>query len=105
MDNKELKTLKELFKLTNCISMIESICCYNCGNCYSNDEYLKKYVQIFGQDKVEKMISFVQNNIEKIEPAGEDSEGCSYNSMTYKDQTLSSNELERILYKLESLLK
>jgi hypothetical protein len=105
MNNKELKTLKELFELTNCISMIESICCYNCGNCYSNNEYLKKYVEMFGQDKVEKMISFVQNNIEKIEYAGEDCEGCSYNSMIYKDQALSSNGLEKILYKLENLLK
>lgn len=97
--------LKELFELISCISMIESICCYNCGNCHSDDKYLKKYVEMFGQDKVEKMILFVQNNIEKIEYAGEDSEECSYNSMKYKDNALSSDELERVFYKLENLLK
>ena len=96
---------RELFGLINCISMIESICRYNCGKCNSDDKYLKKYVERFGQDKVEKMILFVQNNIEKIEYAGEDSEGCSYNSMIYKDKALSSNELERVFYKLENLLK
>ena len=85
--------LKEL----SCISMIDSILCYNCRG-WKNAErvlayeessyhnYLAQSVELFGRDKV---IELIQGQIDSIESISTnvftDSEGCTYNSINYKN--------------------
>lgn len=79
----------------NCIDMINSILCYDCRG-YKNAEkvmeyeersyhnYLEDYVKLFGRDKV---ITLIQKQIDSISSVNcdvyTDSEGLSYNSITW----------------------
>lgn len=99
INGKYIKPPKE-YKLReeelNCINMINSILCYGClgysaeevmqheENNYTN--YLEKYVSIFGRDKVIELIQEQINSIKEISYAVcEDSEGCVYNAIVWKD--------------------
>ena len=80
-----------------CISMIDSILCYNCRSwkdaervmAYeesSRYNYLADYVKLFGRDKV---VALIQEQIDSIESVSvnvfTDSEGLTYNSINYKN--------------------
>ena len=81
----------------SCISMIDSILCYNCRGWQdaervlayeesSYHDYLADYVKLFGRDKV---IELIQGQIDSIESISTnvytDDEGCTYNSINYKN--------------------
>ena len=81
----------------SCISMIDSILCYNCRGwkdaervlAYeesSRYNYLADYVNLFGREKV---LELIQGQIDSIESISvnvfTDSEGLSYNSINYKN--------------------
>lgn len=81
----------------SCISMIDSILCYNCRGWQdaervlayeesSHYNYLADYVQLFGRDKV---LELIQGQIDSIESISTnvytDDEGLSYNSINYKN--------------------
>lgn len=81
----------------NCISMIDSILCYNCRGWQdaesvlkyeetSYHNYLADYVKLFGRDKV---LELIQGQIDSIESISvgvfTDDEGCTYNSINYKN--------------------
>ena len=80
-----------------CISMIDSILCYNCIGWQDAEKvmayeessrynYLEEYVKLFGRDKV---VALIQGQIDSIESISTnvftDSEGLSYNSINYKN--------------------
>lgn len=84
-------------KELSCISMIDSILCYNCRGWQdatrvleyeetSYHNYLEEYVELFGRDKV---IELIQGQIDSIESVSvgvyTDDEGCTYNSINYKN--------------------
>ena len=81
----------------SCISMIDSILCYNCRGWKdaervleyeetSYHNYLERYVELFGRDKV---LELIQGQIDSIESVSvgvfTDGEGCTYNSINYKN--------------------
>ena len=81
----------------SCISMIDSILCYNCRGWQdaervlayeesSRYNYLADYVKLFGRDKV---VELIQGQIDSIESISvnvyTDSEGLTYNSINYKN--------------------
>ncbi len=81
----------------SCISMIDSILCYNCRGWQdaervlkyeetSYHNYLADYVDLFGRDKV---LELIQGQIDSIDSVSvgvfTDSEGCTYNSINYKN--------------------
>jgi hypothetical protein len=81
----------------SCISMIDSILCYNCRGWQdaervlayeesSYHNYLADYVELFGRDKV---IELIQGQIDSIESVTvgvyTDNEGLTYNSINYKN--------------------
>ena len=80
----------------SCIDMINSILCYTCRGCkdatkvfeyeeHSKFNYLKKYVDTLGKNKV---ISLIQGQIDSISGVNEnvftDDEGVRYNSIIWK---------------------
>lgn len=81
----------------SCISMIDSILCYNCRGWQdaervlayeesSYHNYLADYVELFGRDKV---LELIQGQIDSIESVTvgvyTDNEGLTYNSINYKN--------------------
>ena len=80
----------------SCISMIDSILCYG-GFGFTAEQvmkheemspynYLAKYVELFGRDRV---VELIQGQIDSIESINHgvftDGEGCTYNSINYKN--------------------
>lgn len=80
----------------SCIDMINSILAYG-GFGYTAEEvmqmeerkhynYLAKYVELFGRDKVVALIQGQIDSIERIQRATfRDGEGCTYNSIIWKE--------------------
>lgn len=67
-----------------CISMIDSVICYDGG--YDN-EYLTQYKKEFGEEKFKKMWDEQKRDIVWIHKnVFYDSEGCCYNSLVYVDE-------------------
>ena len=82
----------------SCISMINSILCYNCRGCQDANRvleyeekayhnYLAEYVKLFGREKVIELIQGQIDSIVGVIPnVFTDSEGCSYNSIKWIDE-------------------
>ena len=102
IDGKYIKPPKKFYLRDRelwCIEMINSILCYNCQG-FTDAEavmqheekryhnYLAEYVEMFGRDKV---IDLIQGQIDSIAGVRNcvhiDSEGLSYNSIVWKEET------------------
>lgn len=84
-------------KILSCVSMINSILCYDCmgyqdaekvlereENSYHN--YLEEYVQMFGRETVIGLIQDQIKSIKRIETGTyTDDEGCCYNTIIYNE--------------------
>lgn len=84
----------------SCIDMINSIICYNECNTpedvvfrYSG-HYLDKYIKAFGLNNVLDMAAEQLNDIVAvIRNAFTDSEGCTYNSLVFKDDSIAREDV------------
>ena len=100
IDGKYTKPPKE-YELRDrelwCISMINSILCYNCAGCKDAEQvmqyeeashynYLAEYVELFGRDKV---VLLIQDQIDSIDSVNisvyTDNEWLTYNSINWKN--------------------
>lgn len=85
-------------EILSCISMVDSILCYDCRGfsdasavlSYSKrsyKDYLKEYVESLGENMVLKIIQEQIDSIDHIKcDVYTDSEGVSYNSIVWKDE-------------------
>lgn len=84
-------------KVLSCVSMIDSILCYNCIG-YQDAEkvleqqenrrynYLEEYVKMFGRETVIGLIQDQIKSIKRIETGTyTDGEGCCYNTIIYNE--------------------
>ena len=100
IDGKYIKPSEEYImreKELNCISMINSILCYNCQG-YEDAEkvmeyeeksyhnYLADYVGLLGRRKVIELIQGQINSIDSVKCVGTDSEGITYNGIVWKNE-------------------
>lgn len=84
----------------SCISMINSIICYNECNTpedvvfrYSRS-YLDKYIRQFGLSAVLDMAAEQLSDIVAVEQnVFTDSEGCSYNSLVFRDDSIAREDI------------
>ena len=96
MSDNEKQLLENTEK--SCKDMIESVLCYEWSvgssvkDCLDNElysgyrSYLKQYVDRLGYDRVLELMEDVASKIAKIERrVYEDSEGCTYNSIKWKE--------------------
>lgn len=78
-------------KIRNCYEMAESLITYGYASLDKpedvlNSDYMSEYVKELGADTVVKIARAVADSIASIErDVYTDSEGCSYNSVKYKD--------------------
>ena len=78
-------------KIRNCYEMAESLILYGFASRKNPQEvlesfYMKDYIDALGKDTVLKIATEVANSIDSItHDAYTDCEGCSYNSVKYKD--------------------
>ena len=78
-------------KIRNCYEMAESLIVYGFAQLDKpedvlNSHYMDDYVKELGKDTVVKIATEVANSIDSIiHDAYTDCEGCSYNSVKYKD--------------------
>lgn len=83
-----------------CIDMINSIICYNDCNTpedvvfrYSG-HYLDKYIKLFGLSAVLDMAAEQLNDIVAVTTnVYTDSEGCSYNSLVFRDDSICREDI------------
>ena len=103
MKNCNLEKLKEL---VSCKSMIESCVVY--GNSadpkklLADDwKYMSRYVDSLGEETVLKMIQMAIDGIEEnVKDAYTDSEGCTYNKVTWKRTYRRAEEFEKRCWEL-----
>ena len=80
-----------------CISMINSLLCYNYRGCKNAEDvmryqetsyknYLEDYVNVLGRDRVVELIQGQIDSIDSVKVGVfRDGEGCSYNSIIWKE--------------------
>ena len=103
----ESKDLKKLQTITRCKSMVESCVIY--GNSTEpqkilskSNRYLSKYVDSLGEETVLKMIQMAIDGIdENVKDAYTDSDGCTYNKVTWKRTYRRAEEFEKRCWELE----
>ena len=89
-----------------CKGMCESIICYDYGRTAKeylerNQQYLGKYVEKLGEEVVLAILQDVIDNVLEIkEDVHTDSEGCTYNSITYKEGYMDERKLKDAMYDL-----
>lgn len=93
-----------LEKAVGCKSMCESIVCYQSANSpegylKNNQRYLGEYVEALGEDVVLAILKDVVDNVAEIIPdTYTDSEGCTYNTISFKDGYIRARDLEKGMY-------
>lgn len=109
MKNKEYDMERKiglLYELSHCKGMIESILCYHwsegmTAEDFIDDKYLAEYVEKLGKNVVMQALQDAIDHIDKINhDVFTDSEGCSYNNISFKDGYLSEKDMTQVLLDL-----
>lgn len=101
-----MRKISKLEKAVSCKSMCESIVCYQKANSpeeylASNQRYLGDYVAELGEDVVLAILKDVVDNVaEIIEDTYTDSEGCTYNTINFKEGYIEARDLEQRMYEM-----
>lgn len=101
-----MRDITNLRKAVDCKAMCESIVCYQKAKSpeeflESNGRYLGDYVEVLGKETVLAIMKDVVDNVvEIVEDVHTDSEGCTYNSIKFKDGYQEARYLESALYEI-----